>query len=237
MNFANLKDVDSEEGSRKASSPAEVMEEGPEGADGSTGDETSGEETEFVVEHKKPLNRSMLMLMAILAIGGAGMYFMYWRTGPAKAKAADPAAVQAEVAINDFIKGGRSNVTLLRKLLDGTAKIIDQFRDYTNVVQVPLSELKANPFHFALGKAPAGEDLEEIAKKKREEQRAAVLKAAQGLQLQSVVIRGSRKACMINNTLYQEGEAVDGFLVEKINPNAVVVHKDAFRFELRMLTK
>ena len=28
----------------------------------------------------------------------------------------------------------------------------------------------------------------------------------------------TRKACMINNTLYQEGEQVDSFTIEKISP-------------------
>jgi hypothetical protein len=236
-----LNNVDSDESSPKSASPAEVTDEsqvaGEGGEDGSGGEDTSSDEMEFVGEPRKPLNRNMMMLVVILTIGGAGTYFMYWKTGPASAKAADPVAVQAEAAITDFMKGGRNNITLLRKLLDGTAKVIDQFRDYTNVVQVPLSELKSNPFHFALAKQAAGEDAEEAARKKHEEMRAAVLKAAQGLQLQSVVIRGTRKACMINNTLYQEGEAVDGFLVEKISPNAVVVHKESFRFELRMSTK
>jgi hypothetical protein len=260
MNFALLKDVEPEDGKggatgasgaaaaagaseNRATAPSEVpSDSGAENYDGSgeAGGENvdDGSEGDFVSdESRKPLNRNAIMLVMILAIGAGGTWFMYQRTGgpsAAKAAAADPAAAAAEAAVTDFMKGGRNNITLLRKLLDGTAKIIDQFRDYTNVMQVPLSDLKSNPFHFALAKAAAEQDPEEIAKKKREEQRAAVLKAAQGLQLQSVVIRGNRKACMVSNSMYQEGEAVNGFLVEKISPNSVVVSRDGFRFELKM---
>jgi hypothetical protein len=232
MNFEMLKDVEPETPHGASSpSPGEV----PEATQGGTDDtDVSGEETEFITEERKPLNRSALMLFVILAIGGAGTYFMYWRTGPATAQAADPAIVSAEATIADFMKGGRNNIALLHKLLEATARIVEQFKDYTNVIQVPLSDLKANPFHFAWFKPAAGEDPEEIAKKKREEQRAAVLKAAQALQLQSVVIRANKKACLISNTLYQEGEAVDGFVIEKISPDTVVVRKDAYRIELKM---
>src|SRR5437868_5287765 len=142
MNFANLKDLDG------GGSSGEVPQhESPGGLspDGSQdgGAETGMEETDFVSSEKKPLNRNTLMLMIILVIGGAGTYFMYLRTGPSSAKAADPAAITAEVAINDFMKGGRGNITLLRRLLDGTARVVEQFKDYTNVSQVPLGELKA----------------------------------------------------------------------------------------------
>jgi hypothetical protein len=252
MNFALLKDIEPEDGKgpggtpgdateNRASAPSEVPADGSaENYDGSSeaGGENVDGEGDFIAESRKPLNRNMIMLVMFLAIGAGGTWFMYQRTGgPAAARAAaDPSTAAAEVAVADFMKGGRNNITLLRKLLDGTAKIIEQFRDYTNVMQIPLSDLKSNPFHFALAKAAAEQDPAEIAKKKREEQRVEVLKAAQGLQLQSVVIRGNRKACMVSNSMYQEGEAVNGFLVEKISPNTVVVSRDSFRFELKMST-
>ena len=45
---------------------------------------------------------------------------------------------------------------------------------------------------------------------------------------------GTRKSCMINNTLYTEGQEIDSFVVERINPGAVVVRNGVYRFELRM---
>jgi hypothetical protein len=234
MNFANLKDVDSDTPQHEL--PGSVAPDA--GHEGGGGYEGQGmDDADFVASEKKPINKNTLMLMTIILIGGAGTYFMYLKTGPASAKAADPAAVTAEVAINDFMKGGRGNITLLRRLLDGTARVVEQFKDYTNVAQVPLGDLKANPFKFALARQEPKEDPEEIAKRRREEQHAAAVKAAQALQLQTVLVRGNRKACMINNTMYTEGETVDGLIIEKIEPNLVTVRSGQFHVQLKMATK
>ena len=42
------------------------------------------------------------------------------------------------------------------------------------------------------------------------------------------------KACMIGNTLYQEGQQVEMFTIEAINPGGVIVKSGAYRFELKM---
>src|SRR5262245_51108777 len=146
MNFAMLKDIEPEDGKgpggseadaagNRAAPPSEVPPEGAaenyDGASDAGGEENSDGDGEFISESRKPMNRNALMLIMFLVIGAGGTYFMYQRTGgpsAAKAAASDPAAAAAETAITDFMKGGRNNITLLRKLLDGTAKIIEQFR-------------------------------------------------------------------------------------------------------------
>ena len=60
------------------------------------------------------------------------------------------------------------------------------------------------------------------------------LKAVQAMNLQSIIHSGSRKACMINNTLYMEGQQADQFIIEKITPSGVVVKVGVYRFELKM---
>jgi hypothetical protein len=228
MNFNNLNDG--------SESPQESGGD-QQGGGHELNDALAEQETEFVAAEKKPINQSALMLLAIVVIGAAGMYLMYLKTGPQSAKAADPAAVTAENTIATFMKGGSGNIALLRSLLENTAKVVEQFKIYPNVAQIPLSDLKGNPFHLASAKPPPGEDPAEIAKKKKEEERLAVTKAVQALQLQTLVIRGNRKACMINNTLYQEGETVDIFTVDKITQSGVVVKSGSFRFELKMSVK
>jgi hypothetical protein len=232
-----LKDVEGEKPEQEAApaaANADAHEEGDQQEGGDINDALTTPETEFISTEKKPFNQTAMMLFLIALIGGGGTYFMYYKNGPQSAKAADPQVVKAEATINDFMKGGSKNVSLLRSLLDGTAKIVEQFKLYPNMTQIPLSDLKANPFHFTNYKAAPEQDPEEIAKKKKEEERVAILKSVQTLQLQTVVVRGNRKACMINNTMYQEGEQVDQFTLEKINPNAVVVKSGSYRFELKM---
>jgi hypothetical protein len=231
-----MKDVESESSEQAAApSAGEAHEAHGEQQEGAELHETlSGNETEFVSAEKKPLNQTAMMLFLIVLVGGAGTYFMYYKNGPQSAKAADPQVAKAEATISDFMKTGSQNVSLLKSLLEGTAKIVEQFKLYPNMTQIPLADLKANPFHFTNYKAAPEEDPAEIARKKKEEQRVAVLKAVQTLQLQTVVVRGERKACMINNTMYQEGDQVEQFTLEKINPNAVIVKSGSFRFELKM---
>ena len=93
--------------------------------------------------------------------------------------------------------------------------------------------MKTNPFRYAAPKDSSETEGEAASKKRREDERVAMLKAVQGLQLQSVM-RGAHAACMINNTLYQEGQNVEGFTIEKINPQGIIVKNGVYRFELKM---
>jgi hypothetical protein len=193
------------------------------------------EETEFVTPTaKKPINQTAMMLFGILTIGAAGLWVMNARTAPQAARAAsDPQIVAAQSTITEFMQKGKSNVSLLRKLLDSTAQIVEQFK-FSPVVQVPLSELKANPFHFATAKPAAADDSSDVAKKRKEAERLAIQTSVRALKLQSLVIRPNHKACMINNVLYQEGEAVDDFTVESITNEGVVVKNGPYRFRLQI---
>jgi hypothetical protein len=189
-----------------------------------------------IVEERKPLNRSTIVTFVVLVIGAGGVWFMYQRTGPGKAAAADKETVAAKATINNFLSGGTENIKLMESMLRNTQKVVQQFLNYPSMTQVPLSELRTNPFRVR-AEQPAGDKtaLSEAAeKKKREEERLAALKAVQNLQLQSIMFGDARRACMVNGAMYTEGQTVDGFAIEKINPASVVVKSGPYRFELRM---
>lgn len=61
-----------------------------------------------------------------------------------------------------------------------------------------------------------------------------VVEAVSNLHLQSIVQGGKYRACMINNTLYREGQQVGIFTLQKVGDGAVVVESGRYRFELRM---
>jgi hypothetical protein len=192
-------------------------------------------ESEFVSEGEGQKKSSPLVAIGlVLAVLGAG-YLWYSRSGPAGALAA-AAPDAASETVTKFLDGGTTNVVMMEKMLRETEKVVQQFLSYPSMKQIPLGELQTNPFRF---RAPQAEgekvsESEAAAKKRREAERQAVIKAVGGLNLQSVIHSGNRKACMINNTLYSEGDQVDTFVVEKINPGAVVVKSGVYRFELRM---
>lgn len=185
-------------------------------------------------DSKGKMSKGTVAMFVLLAAAGAGTYFMYARTGPqtASAAAGDPKAQQV---INQYMTDRTKNVAAMQKMLRDTESVVQQFLNYPSVKQIPLSALAANPFRLAdvstEGVAKVDDQRE---KKRREEERVAVLKAVNALQLQSVMHGDNRKSCMINNALYTEGQQVETFTIEKISPNSVIVRNGSYRFELRM---
>jgi hypothetical protein len=188
----------------------------------------SGNEMNFVTgETKKPVNRTSLVLFAIIALGGGGLWLMHARTGPQTASAGT--ADTANKTINQFLSGGPANVKMMEMSLRDTEKLVQQF-NHPNVKQVPLTELQTNPFRVS---SPGNQDDDPIAKRKLAEKRETVLKSYQTLQLQSIMF-GTKSSCLINNTLYREGQIVNGFTIDKISSDTVTVKQDAWRFDLKM---
>jgi hypothetical protein len=186
-------------------------------------------------EEKQPIGKGTVAMFVILALAGAGTYFMYLRTGPQTAAAAgDPKAQQV---ISRYMTDREKNLAGMKKMLRDTETVVKQFLKYPSVQQVPLGDLTGNPFRIT----PSGEqttasvnlDLER-EKKKREEERLAVIRAVNSLQLQSIMSGKTRNSCMINNALYTEGQQVEQFTVEKVSPNSVIVRYGSYRFELKI---
>ena len=180
-------------------------------------------------ETKKPVNRTTLVLFAIIALGGGGLWLMHMRTGPSSAAASSTDAPKK--TINQFLSGGPANIKLMEMSLRNTEKLVQQF-NHPNVKQIPLASLQMNPFRAT---AKSNDDADDpVNKRKLAEQREAVLKQYQTLQLQSIMYGEKNRSCLINNMLYREGQSVSGFIIEKISSDTVSVKQDAWRFDLKM---
>jgi hypothetical protein len=194
-----------------------------------------GDGEAILTEEKKPLNRSTVVTFVILVLGAGGVWLMYQRTGPKAAEAASQETVAAKQTINNFLSGGEANIKVMETMLRNTQKVVQQFLNYPSMTQIPLSDLRTNPFRVrAEVVAEPGLSAEVAEKKRREEERLATLNAVQQLQLQSIMYGETRRACMINGSLYTENQQVDRFTIEKINAASVVVKNGSYRFELRM---
>jgi hypothetical protein len=200
-----------------------------------------GQDGEFIVEGEKaPANKGTLLLFGLVLIAAGGVYFMYARGGPDAASAASAEAAQAKQTISQFLDGGEKNMVAMQKMLQETEKVVDQFLKYPSMQQVPLESLATNPFQQKIAKSPT-EDAEakaraaaEVEAKRKEEERQAVLKAVDALNLQTIMSSGARKSCMINGTLFTEGQVIEGFTIDKITAGAVIVKNGSYRFELKM---
>jgi hypothetical protein len=195
------------------------------------------EENIVVTEEKQPINRGTLMMFAVLVLGAAGMFVMYRHSGPKSASAAvNKETAEAKKTISTFLSGDDSFKSMEERLKN-TEKVVQQFAKYPSATQVPLADLTTNPFrqHSAEQKKDDSANLSEAAERaKREQERLAIKKAAEGLQVQSIVYNQDRKGCMINNTICREGQAINDFTVEKITPTSVIVKNGPYRFELKM---
>lgn len=201
----------------------------------------SSEEEGVVIGEEKPqLNRGTLAMFAIICLGAAGLYGMYRKAGPSAANASmNQETVEANKTITTFLSGGDSSIKSMHLLLKNTEKIVQTFLTYPSTTQVPLSDLRTNPFkQFTDAPKPAAtadSGLSEAAdRKKREEERQNVLKAVQAMQLQSIMFSEARSVCMIDSTMYREGQTIGDFTLEKISPTSVIVKNGPYRFELRI---
>jgi hypothetical protein len=216
--------------------------DGTDGADGAAGlTQALAEsgEAQFVHEQTRSISRGTIATFTVLILGAGAVFFMYKRTGPQSATAAvSKETTEAKKTISTFLSGGDSNMKAMEQMLRNTQKIVQQFLSYPSMTQVPLSDLRANPFKSKTNTPQATADnsgaSDAAEKKRREDERQAIVKAVGGLQVQSIMYGDTRRACMINNTLFKEGGEIDNFTIEKINQNSVIVKNGPYRFELKM---
>jgi uncharacterized membrane protein len=200
----------------------------------------SGGEMNFVAEVKQPLNKGTLIVVGLLLACGAATYFMYVKSGPSEAMAAaDP---KAEQTIGQFLGSSQQNVSQMRKMLQDTEKVVTQFRTQAGETQVPLTQLKANPFMREKPR-PKADDAAADAARQKAEMVAKATEAVGELRLQTIIHKDPKKAsCMINQRLLRKGDKIpvsDGkiiFTIEEIRSDAVTVSIPGVdeKFELRM---
>jgi len=175
----------------------------------------------------------MIALGVVVVIGGFYMVKKQLGGGPQGAAAATGTAGapggDAQAAIAKFLSDGPRNMQAMHDLLRNTEKVVQQFDAFPSAAQVPLSDLKTNPFRFEAEK-PKAERRENL----EEQERKRVLAAVQQLKLQSVMHGGARPVCMISDKDYAEGATIGILTIERINRSSVVVRGGQWRYELKI---
>ncbi len=124
--------------------------------------------------------------------------------------------------LDGFLRNGSDRVLRIQQGIARGERSIQTLTGDKSVAQVPLAELAANPFRVGSAvPAPASAD------------RLTLLKAVDLLQLQSIVRGDTAENCLINGTLYHEGQQVNEFTVDTINEQSVIVRCGDYRFELK----
>src|SRR5687767_4167869 len=104
----------------------ENMQDQDQGAD--LNNALSAGETEFVAtDEKKPVvTQGMLYLLALVAIGGGGTWFMYKKQSPSAASAASVETAQAQQTIDNFLSTGPQGIKLMQEMLHNTEEIVQE---------------------------------------------------------------------------------------------------------------
>lgn len=190
-------------------------------------------------EQKRPVSTGTLLMAGLLLISGAGIWMLREHFGPRSAQA-DEVSTQT---ISGFLNGGQHRLRQMERMLNDTQKVVQRFINYPSVTQVPLQNLRGNPFrHESLKAKPDVEapvaaravHADEAARRQREARDKAVAEARDLARRLQSVVSGNRPACMIDGKLYEPGQQVGAFTVESIDSQAVVVRQGDFRFSLKM---
>jgi hypothetical protein len=176
---------------------------------------------------KRSRRNLTLLMLALTMVTAVAAFFS--KHGPQSAVASPVANASRESRPHDAA-GNRTD-----QPADATSDIVTKLRFAPAEVQVPLADLKADPFGTGGGSGrPVQLPDDAVESQRREQERQAALEAVQSLQLQAILRDDSHRTCTINGVLYQEGQEVDGFTVEEIATTTVVVRKGVYRFELRV---
>jgi hypothetical protein len=237
---AGVTDMSTSDDTRGLEEPSQAYEAGSQGLGQDLSHTLAGEadSSEYIGEPPPGRSRAPILLLLLVVVLGGVAYFMYFKRVPQEATAAvqDSSTQVARHTIDQFLTSGDDNIKQMEQLLQNTEKVVQQFRRYPSITQVPLSELKDNPFLYATAVADtSSDDSEAVLQRRRAEERQRVQRAVQQLQLQSIMHSDTSRACMINNSLYTEGQQIEQFTIDRITPEAVVVRSGPYKFELRMV--
>src|SRR3954464_11013019 len=111
-------------------------------------EEPTSEETVYLGEQKPKMSRNAMTFLGIVLAAGGAIAFMTLKGGPQSASAATgaPAAAAANTTITTFLSGGSTNIQAMQQMLRNTEKVVKQFMAYPSTTQIPLNDLKTNPF-------------------------------------------------------------------------------------------
>ncbi len=173
-----------------------------------------------VAEHGKRTRKSTAVLAVLFIIGLLGLSFMIKRSAPQAASAATDQTEGAQIdAAITRLTGVKSEV------FGRMDEIVRKFYEFSDVLQVQVSELVKNPFKFELFLAGV-QDEPEAAMMAPEIDvemlwRQQIQQKAKGLELSSIMQTGRGNCCMIGSDILYEGDSVEGFKVRHIGESFV----------------
>ncbi len=209
--------------------------ESPAGA-GSDGDDRRQSRSPY----KAQMMRSNIFLVVLFAGTAAVVYGLSLRKGPAEASA-EQKTMETRVD-SAILRIANEDPAQAKTPSSGqiTSRILKNFSNQIVERQIPLRDLKKNPFVF-LSLAPANSIVvkkppkpKPATKSPEEKSREEAMAILGTLHLQSVIMGRSGGTAIISNNLLTVGQSIEGFEIKSISPRLVVLVRDGREFKLEM---
>jgi len=187
---------------------------GPGSRGGSAADPSGSQEYLTVAVNSKSLRRSTILVVVLVGIGLVSLLLMIRRSQPQAASAIESAGDQR-------IESAISRLTGVRSEMAGRMDaIVKKFYEFSDVVQVKVSELAKNPFEVE-GSAP---DRTVVLDDSAGQADLIRRQRAQTLKLLSIMRSSDQGACcMINDQILRQGDVIEGFKIVEIANNSVAL--------------
>ena len=175
-------------------------------------------------------SNAVLGAIAVIAVGIQILRFA--QVGP-KLAAASASAVSDSpppLAHDAALTFAAVDIDDYQQLMQHTQQIVDTIKSLPaspTTRPVHYQALKINPFKVSRA---SGIFLDQV-----EQERVETTGAAQEMTLQSIMHSDLAHVCLINNVLLREHQQLNGFTIDQINSNSVIIHRGIYRFELRLL--
>ncbi|MBL7134336.1 MAG: hypothetical protein ISS78_09595 [Phycisphaerae bacterium] len=176
--------------------------------------------------------RANLALIALSLASLGCIYFLSPRDGPQTASGDQKLAeLRVDNALSNLARPNAAN----RKALE----VVDTFYYQAKHRQIPLKDLKSNPFIFKAPERPKPTTQpvpkeSPAAPKKTEKAPAEEMEEVRKLVLQSVLTGSREPVAMISNNLLTEGQKICGWTLTRIKPRSVTLTWQDKTYVLRM---
>lgn len=172
-----------------------------------------------VASHGRAVRKSTTVLIVLFVAGVICLWFMIKKSTP-KAAAAVEDANSADIQIETAI----ARLTGIKsEMFSSMDEIVNKFYEFSDVLQVEVSELAKNPFQLELFlsqlESETGEEMTEIDAEAF--WREQIKQKAEEMQLDSIMQSDNGKCCMINNKILYVGDTIDEYTIEQISETFV----------------
>ncbi len=186
---------------------------GPGSPGGSAGNSSGSQEFLTVAANSQTLRRSTMLVAALVGIGLISLLLMIRRSAPQTASARESANDQKIESAITRLTGNRS------EMAGRMDEVVKKFYEFSDVVQVKVSELAKNPFE-----TEGTPDQAVVVDNSAGQADLLRLQRARSLKLVSIMRSGGQGACcMINDQVLQQGDIIEGFKIAEIGNNSVLL--------------